>query len=130
MSHTATENPSLHAGPARSRWIAAAASALFACAASAALPLKTIEECVESGTRSVSLPGTAGGSLTASPCPGCPTVRLRFDARTRYLIGKQTVSYAQFREAAAKEDLRLDLFYEPKTGTLTRLRIPAAAGAK
>jgi hypothetical protein len=114
----------------RLRWIAAAAALLVACAAGAALPLRTIEECVETGTRAVSLPGTAGGSLSASPCTGCPSVRLRFDARTRYLIGKQAVTYAKFREAAAKSGQRLDLFYEPKTRTLTRLRIPAAAGVK
>jgi hypothetical protein len=130
MSDSDIRTPRLRAALPRARWIAAAAAVLVAGAAMAALPLKTIEECVETGTREVSLPGAAGGSLSASPCPGCPSLRLRFDARTRYLIGTQAVTYAQFREAAAKRDFRLDLFYEPKTRTLTRLRIPAAAGAK
>jgi hypothetical protein len=116
--------------PRRARWLLAAIGTLAIGAASAALPLKTIEECLESGTRDVSLPGVAGGTLSASQCSGCPTLRLRFDSRTRYLIGKEQVPYAKFREAAAKGTLHLDLFYEPKTRMLTRLRIPAASAAK
>jgi len=120
------------AGPAHRRravWLAAAAAALVTAAAGAALPLKTIEECLESGTDLVRLPGVAGGSLAASQCRGCSSLRLRFDARTRYFIGKEPVTYARLREAAAKGDLRLDLFYDPKTRNLTRLRL-AAAGNK
>ena len=113
-----------------SRWVGLAACALFAGAAAAALPLKTIEECIETGTRAVSLPGTAGGSLSAAPCAGCASLRLLFDARTRYLVGAETVSYARFRQAAAKSDLRMDIYYDPKSRMVTRLRIPAAAPVK
>jgi hypothetical protein len=107
-----------------------AACALVAGAASAALPLKTIEECIETGTRAVSLPGAAGGSISAAPCAGCAAMNLRFDARTVYLVGKQAVNYAKFRQVAVKSDLQLDVFYEPKTRTVTRLRIPAVAPVK
>jgi hypothetical protein len=114
----------------RARWLAATIGALVIGTASAALPLKTIEECLESGTDLVRLPGVAGGSLAASQCSGCPSVRLRFDARTRYFIGKEPVTYARLREAAAKGDLQLDLFYDPKTLNLTRLRLAAAGNDK
>ena len=114
----------------RAALIAAALGLALAGAAAAAPQLKTIEECVESGTRAVSLPGTASGTLSASPCTGCPTLRLAFDARTVYLVGKQRVTYAKFREAAAKDDLRLDVFYQPQTRVLTRLRVPAAGNGK
>jgi hypothetical protein len=115
----------------RASWFAAAVIALAsATAANAALPLKTIEECHETGTRAVSLPGVAGGTLSASTCVGCPTLRLQFDAKTRYFIGKEQVSYTKLREAAAKGDLRLDLFYEPNSRTLSRLRLAAAGGAQ
>lgn len=103
---------------------------LAAGAALAAQPLGTPEECLESGTRSVSLPGMAGGTLSASPCTGCPTLRLRMDAKTRFFIGKEQVPYARLREAAAKGDLRLDLYYEPKSRTLSRVRLAAAGAAK
>ncbi len=113
------------------RWLAATLVALaFATAAGAAPSLQAIEECLESGTREVSLPGVAGGTLSASPCTGCPALRLRFDAKTRYFIGKEQVSYTKLREAAAEGDLRLDLFYEPKSRTLSRLRLAAAGGVQ
>ncbi|MGQ0385036.1 MAG: hypothetical protein ACT4UP_10205 [Gammaproteobacteria bacterium] len=107
-------------------WLAAAAGIFAAASALAAPPLKTIEECLESGTRLVNLPGVAGGSLVASECRGCPSVRLRFDAGTRYFIGKELVPYARLREAAAKGDIRLYVFYRPGDRTLTRLRLAAA----
>lgn len=117
-----------HIHPARrARWLAAALASLAAAGALAQGPVTTIEECVESGTDLVSLPGTPGGTLTASSCRGCPTVRLAFDARTRYFIGNEAVSYARLREAAAKGALRLDVFYRPDNRTLTRLRLAAAA---
>lgn len=124
-------NPSNHlfaTGMLRRASRLVAAAALLAAGAAAAAPqLQTIEECLETGTQAVSLPGTAGGSLSASPCSGCPTLRLRFDARTVFLVGKQRVNYTKFREAAGKDDLRLDVFYQPQTRVLTRLRIPAGS---
>lgn len=116
--------------PNVARWLATAVGVLAFGTAVAALPLETIEECLETGTDEVSLPGVAGGSLSASPCSGCPTLRLKFDARTRYLIGSESVPYAKFREAATKGDLRLDVFYEPKSLTLTRLRLAAAGNVQ
>ncbi len=104
--------------------------ALLAGGAPAAPQNTTIEECLESGTRAVTLPGTPNGAVSANPCTGCPTLRLKLDARTRFFIGKEQVSYARLREAAAKGDLRLDLFYEPKTRSLSRVRLAAAGPAK
>jgi len=90
--------------------------------------LKAVTGGLESGTRIVSLPGVAGGALSATECAsGCPVLRLRFDGATRYYIGKQAVPYAKFREAASKGDLRLDIVYRYSDMTLTRLRIPAVA---
>ncbi len=114
----------------RASWLVALAGALAATAAGAALPLKTIEECLESGTTLVALPAAAGGSLSARACSGCPSLRLSFDDRTAYFIGKEKVSYARLRAAAAKGDLRLDLFYDPKTRDLTRIRLAAAGNSK
>lgn len=109
-------------------WLAA--TALFATSASAAPPLRTIEECLESGTELVTLPGIAGGSILARECRGCASVRLEFDGRTRYFIGKEQVSYTRLRDAAAREGLRLYVFYQPDTRTLTRLRLVAAAASQ
>ena len=63
--------------------------------AAAAPQLKTIEECLESGTRAVSLPGTASGSLSANHLHRLPVPApaLRRAARV-YFIGKDQVTYA------------------------------------
>mgnify|MGYP003395075719 CR=1 FL=1 len=103
---------------------------VMAVASAQQLPMKYIEECLESGTELVALPAQAAGPVSASECRGCETRRLQFDRSTRYFIGKEQVSYAKLREAAAKGDVRLDLFYEPKTRKLTRLRLAAAGNAK
>lgn len=116
--------------PVRAGWLAAAIGIAVAGVADAAPQLGTIEECLESGTKAVSLPSAANGALSASPCKGCPTLRLQFDDATVYLVGKQQVTYAKFREAAAKDDLRLDVFYKPQTRVLTRLRVPAVGNGQ
>ena len=113
------------------RHLAFAAIATLAAGAALAAPqLQTIEECLESGSRAVSLPGIASGTVTANPCAGCPSLRLRLDGKTRFFIGKDQVAYARFREAAAKGDLRLDLYYEPKSRTLNRVRLATASATK
>jgi len=72
----------------RAGWIAAAIGVLATAAAGAQAPLRTVEECLETGTDLVTLPGAAGGTLSATGCRGCDSLRLKFDQRTRYFIGK------------------------------------------
>lgn len=114
----------------RASCFAVAMGIAIAGAANAAPTLNSIEECLESGTKAVTLPSAARGTLSASPCAGCPTLRLQFDDATVYLVGKQQVTYAKFREAAARDDLRLDVFYKPQTRVLTRLRVPAVGNGQ
>lgn len=112
-------------GPNVARWLAAAVGVLIAANAGAQLPHKIIEECLESGTALVSLPGAPGGSLSASQCRGCESLRLNFGQRTKYFIGKESVSYTLLREAAGKAPASLNVCYDPATRVLTRLRLAA-----
>ncbi|MGQ0429585.1 MAG: hypothetical protein ACT4UQ_06620 [Gammaproteobacteria bacterium] len=114
----------------RTRWLAAALAALAATVATAAPPLAVIEECLETGTDLVPLPSVAGGTLSASQCRGCETLRLKFDRNTRYFIGKELVPYARLREAAAGGTQRIYVFYRPATRTLSRLSLEAGANSK
>lgn len=129
-------NRILPAGPAlsgrlrRAGWIATTIGVLVTAAAGAQAPLRTVEECLETGTDLVALPGAAGGTLSATGCRGCESLRLKFDQRTRYFIGKEQVPYARLREAASKGTVRLYVFYRPNDKTLTRLRLVAAGTAK
>lgn len=112
-------------GPRRARWLAAACGLLIAAGAGAQLPHKYVEECLESGTALVSLPGAPGGSLSASQCRGCGSLRLNFGQRTKYFVGAEAVSYARLREVAGKSPASLNVCYDPATRVLTRLRLAA-----
>ncbi len=103
--------------------------ALAITAADAGPRLGTIEECVESGTDLVALPGVPGGLLSARECATCETLRLKFDAKTRYFIGKEAVTYARLLAVARKGTTRIYVFYQPETRALTRLRLEASADA-
>ncbi len=122
-------HPQVHSGPRRgARWLAAGCALLVAAGAAAqGVKSRPLTGGLESSTSYVSLPAQPAGSLTAKECRDCPSLRLEFGADTRFYIGKQPVSYAQLRAAAAKAgDVRLDVSYRLGTRTLTRLRLAAA----
>jgi len=103
-----------------------AVGALLAAGANAQKPTKGITGGLESGTTLVTLPATPSGSFLARECSDCPSIRVSFDESTRYVIGDEQVSYAKFREAASKGDIRLYVSYRLSDRTLTRLRLAAA----
>jgi hypothetical protein len=105
---------------------ALACSALAAPLANAEGRTKGVTGGLESGTDLVTLPASPGGSFLARECRDCPSIRVSFDSNTLYLIGDEQVTYAKFREAASKGDIRLYISYRLTDRTLTRLRIPAA----
>ncbi|MFZ2508594.1 MAG: hypothetical protein WAW79_09010 [Steroidobacteraceae bacterium] len=108
-------------------WLLTLVLGAFASAAAIGQPrLDTIEECLESGTELVVLPGVPGGTLSARECSTCSAQRLTFDSGTRYFIGEEAVPYARLREAASKGSLQLYVFYRPDTRVLTRLRLAAS----
>jgi len=80
---------------------------------------------LESGTELVTLPASPSGSFLARECRDCPSIRVSFDSKTRFLVGDEAVTYARFREAAAKGDIRLYVSYRLSDRTLTRLRLAA-----
>lgn len=104
---------------------ALALGALAAPLAVAAGRTKGLTGGLESGTELVTLPSSPSGSFLARECRDCPSIRVSFDSNTRFLIGDQTVTYAKFREAAAKGDIRLYVSYRLSDRTLTRLRLVA-----
>jgi hypothetical protein len=127
MSHRNSSSFNSPSARRATRWAAGVLAALAATAAVAEAKLIAVTGALETGTRLVSLPGIASGTLSATECrSGCPTLRLKFDSNTRFFIGKNAVPYAKFRAAASKGDLQLLVVYRYSDNTLTRLRIPAA----
>ena len=107
--------------------LATAIGALAASQAIAGPQLGTIEECLETGTDLVPLPGVPSGTLAAKGCTACETLRLNFDQRTRYYIGEEAVPYTRLLAAASTGTTRIYVFYRPDTRALTRLRLEAGA---
>ena len=116
-------------GLRRGLQLAAVVGVLASATAFAGSKLQTVEECLESGTDLVSLPGVPGGTLSAKECTACSSVRLSFGPNTRYFIGKQAVPYARFHAAASKGNAQLYVFFRPDTHVLTRVRLIASADA-
>ena len=113
-------------GRRNAAWVALACGMLVATSAIAQLRTTGITGGLESGTDLVTLPATPRGSFLARECRECPSVRVSFDANTRYFIGKESVTYATLREAAGKGNIRLYVSYRLDDRTLTRLRLAAA----
>jgi hypothetical protein len=128
-NHTHFSKRSGNSGLRRACMLVAAIGALASATALAGSKLETVEECVETGTDLVSLPGVPGGMLAAKACTVCETHRLTFTSNTRYFIGKEAVSYTRLLTAARKGSIRLDVFYRPDTRVLTRLRLASSADA-
>lgn len=109
-------------------WLAAAACILAAVPALAQKPMVILEDVLETTSRLVSLPASAGGSVTARECRECASQRLTFGSNTRYYVGTEAVSYNRFRQLAALGDGRMYVYFTPETRVLTRLRLSAAPG--
>lgn len=124
MSDTKSNRLNVLAGSERlhrAGWPAAACALLIASSASAQLPHRIIEECLETGIPLASLPGSPSGSLSVE-CLGCPTLRLKFDQRTQFFVGGESVPYARLRQSSGKSPALVSICYDPATRVLTRLR--------
>jgi len=133
MTRSFLRDSSVHrrsAAGLRAACLAAAACSLFAGTALAQKPMVILEDVLETTSGLVSLPGTAGGSITARECRDCASQRLTFGRETRYFVGDESVSYNRFRQLAAQGDGRMYVYFTPETRVLTRLRLSSAPTAK
>ena len=98
--------------------------------ASAVRVLELLERSYELLLSDASLPRSAGGSVTFKACAECETESIVVTASTRYFLGDQTVSLAEFRQHAqalaqqgAEERTLLMVHYDIDTRRATRLRM-------
>jgi hypothetical protein len=90
-------------------------------AAAAGATLRMVEQAVETSTLTTSLPDDASGSIAVSACAGCKPVLLQLSSKSQYFVGKTPVTYAQLRAAANDSSRQLNVFYQAKDRTITRL---------
>ncbi|HSC06564.1 MAG TPA: hypothetical protein VLD59_07045 [Steroidobacteraceae bacterium] len=86
--------------------------------------LKVAEQAIETTTFVVSLPDGDNGSMAVKSCAQCKPVLLRLTSRSTFLLGSTPVQYKEFlQRARGSENLGLNIFYDGKSGNITRLRI-------
>jgi hypothetical protein len=86
--------------------------------------LKIVEQAIETTTFVVSLPDADNGSLAVKSCVQCKPVVLRLTPRSTFQLGSSPVKYREFLALArGSRDQALNIYYDGKTGTITRLRM-------
>lgn len=87
-----------------------------------AAALKIVEQAIETSTFVVSLPDGSNGSMAVKSCTQCKPVLLRLTPRSTFLVGGARVQYSEFLALArGSGDQGLNIFYDRKSGTITRL---------
>lgn len=76
---------------------------------------------IESSTATLTVPSSASGTWSITPCSGCSMLHLKLDETTRFVVGRDQVSLATLRKYAARGANQLDVFYETKSQRVTRL---------
>ncbi|MCC7199039.1 MAG: hypothetical protein IT483_05990 [Gammaproteobacteria bacterium] len=135
MTHTRTANASAAAANRRQLRapdivlvLAASLSALAGGTAMATPRMKLVDECLEASFAGVRLPrSSVGRSIDVPLCDGCTTMRLTFTAETRFLVGMDSVPYAQWLKVAEAPGAEVRACYQPDTNVVTRLKVAAPA---
>ena len=84
--------------------------------------LTVLEQAIETSTFVVSLPDGDTGSMAVKSCPQCKPVLLRLTPHSKFLVGGAQVPYAEFLALARDSgDQGLNIFYDRKSGSITRL---------
>ncbi|MGH8495816.1 MAG: hypothetical protein ACREVN_06745 [Gammaproteobacteria bacterium] len=89
-------------------------------AQNASADMRVVEQSFESST-AVRIPAGDDAPLDMRNCPGCPVVTLRINPETRYFIGDEQVTQADFRKAAARETVSMTVHYDPESRYVTRV---------
>ena len=110
--------------------LAALGLAALLIAGAAGASLRIVEQAIETSTLSISLPDDVTGSIAVTACDGCKPLLLRLSPGSQYFVGKSPVTYAEFRSLAVGSGARqLNIFYDGKARTITRLVVPGSRPA-
>ncbi len=84
--------------------------------------LAIVEQSLEATSSQVVLPSGAVGILVVTPCVGCTPVSLTSSGSTQWLVGREPVSLASFRQHLTKTPrAQLGVFYFKDRGELSRV---------
>lgn len=78
----------------------------------------------ETSTHATPVPDSASGSLPVRSCPTCAPTLVRLGAQSQFRIGRDLVSFDEFRQFVRNADERyLHVSYDSTTNTVIRLRV-------
>jgi hypothetical protein len=89
----------------------------------AAADMVSLEEGIESSTSDVRLPGNSSGYIVLRSCPDCIEVTLSLSAGTRYSVNGKSVEYKDFRSLSLAAGNSLNIYYDPNSNSVTRMRL-------
>jgi hypothetical protein len=78
---------------------------------------------IESSTDTLTMPGSASGTWSITPCSGCNMLHLKLDSSSEYFVGRDQVSLATLRKYAARGSSNLVVAYETKTLRVSRIKL-------
>lgn len=87
----------------------------------AATQITIFEEGIESSTSDLRLPEKNNGYILIRSCSECAELTLSLSAGTRYLVNGEPVEYKDFRRLSRASGNGLDIFYDPKSKSVTRM---------
>ena len=96
--------------------------------AASALPahatLRMLEQGVETSASMLLLPQRPDGTLQLRACPGCALQTLQASAATLYIVGRQSVTLAEFAALLRDHpDLNVSVFRAQNTMNVTRVKV-------
>ena len=83
----------------------------------------TVEEAIESSTSDIRLPENSSGYLVIRSCSDCDEITLSLSAGTQYLVNGESVEYQDFRRMSRAKGNGLDIFYDPRNKSVTRMML-------
>lgn len=76
---------------------------------------------IESSTATLTVPSSASGTWSITPCSGCGLLHLKLDESSRFFVGRDQVSLATLRKYSLRGASHLDVYFETKSQRLTRV---------
>ncbi len=96
----------------------------LAAAVPAHAQLKMLEQGIEASTSTITLPTRENGRLEVRACAECPLQSLQASSASRYLVGTQALTLAEFtRYLREHPHVNLTVFSAQDTRNLTRVKV-------
>jgi hypothetical protein len=86
--------------------------------------MKALEQGIEASASTIALPAKENGQLEVRACTECPLVTLQATSATRYFVGRQSLTLAEFAAYLREHpQVSLTVFSAQNTRNLARVKV-------